>query len=139
MYGSERRMTIFIEHELTGFLRQFFSFASVGVCGTALHYAILISLVDFAKLNPLVASAIGATAGALFNYLMNYTFTFKSRRKHRVAMTRFFAVAVSGLVLNTAIMATGIETLHLHNLFSQILATVLVLFWNFVGSRFWAF
>jgi putative flippase GtrA len=139
MCSTERRVTIFVEHEPQKLLGQFFSFSSVGVFGTALHYAILIALVDFAKLNPLVASGTGAAAGALFNYFMNYTFAFKSRRKHRVAMPRFFAVVVSGLALNTAIMAIGIEALHLHYLYSQILATVLVLFWNFGGSKLWAF
>ena len=29
-------------------LRQFFSFAGVGLCGTALHYAVLIALVNLA-------------------------------------------------------------------------------------------
>jgi hypothetical protein len=72
---------------------------------------------------------------AICHHLISYL----SRRNQRVAMPRFFAVVVSGLVLNTAIMASGIETLHLHYLFSQILAIVLVLFWNFGGSRFWAF
>jgi len=120
-------------------LRQFFSFAGVGLCGTALHYAVLIALVNLARLDPLVGSAAGAVAGALFNYRMNYTFTFKSRQKHRVAMTRFFILVTIGLFLNIAFMAIGLEILHLHYLLAQAVATVLVLFWNFGWSRFWAF
>ena len=54
-------------------------------------------------------------------------------------MSKFFTIAFVGLLLNTIIMAIGVEILNLHYLLAQVVATGLVLFWNFTGNRLWTF
>ena len=118
--------------------RQFLSFAAVGACGTATHYATLIVGVSL-RLDPVTASALGWTLGAVVNYSLNYHLTFRSGLSHRQAAPRFAVVAATGLVLNTLLMAVEVGPLGLHYLVAQAFATGTILCCNFILSRTWAF
>lgn len=118
---------------------QFYCFAFVGIFGTACHYIILISFVNLVYDNPLWGSILGSVVGASVNYLLNYHWTFQSKKKHRETMIKFYTVASSGLILNAIIMALTVELLNIYYLFSQLLATIIVLFWNFLANKIWTF
>ncbi|MES2352824.1 MAG: GtrA family protein [Pseudomonadota bacterium] len=118
---------------------QFVSFAGVGAVATGVHYLILISLVQASGVNPTLASAIGALAGAFVSYTLNYRYTFRSTASHAVSLAKFFIIAGVGLLLNSLVMWIGTSGFHMHYLLSQIIATGLVLIWNFAGNRFWTF
>lgn len=118
---------------------QFLRFAAVGGIATAIHYLILVVLVHAGNMNAVWASSIGFMVSAVCNYLLNYRYTFQSDVEHRRAIIRFFVVAGVGLVLNSITMQIAIEYIHVHYLLAQVLATGLVLLWNFTGNRLWTF
>jgi len=118
---------------------QFMRFGVVGGIATAVQYLVLIMLVQWAGINPVISSAIGFTASAFLNYALNYRYTFRSGRSHRQALPRFFAVALSGLSLNTLLMALMVGVLGLNYMLAQLTATSAVLFGNFFANRHWTF
>jgi putative flippase GtrA len=120
-------------------LKQFLRFAGVGVIGTAGHFAILIAVVEVLHGDPLVGSTLGFLGGALINYSLNRRFTFDSDASHGVALPRFLIVAAIGMGINTAIMAMLTKPLDTQYLVAQVVATALVLVWNFFANRFWTF
>jgi putative flippase GtrA len=119
--------------------RQFVSFAGVGIIGTAAHYLALFSLVKLAYLRPVAASSAGFVVGALVNYGLNYRVTFRSQKLHRETLAKFLVVAGIGMVFNSLIMGLGTEVLNQHYFYVQLVATGLVLVWNFFGNRVWTF
>ena len=119
-------------------LRQFLTFAGVGAVGTAAHYAIFLFAVS-SGVDPVGASVLGFASGAVVNYLLNYHITFRARANHRRSATRFAALAGTSLVLNTLLMALAVHVLRVQFLVAQVLTTGVVLCWNFVASRWWAF
>jgi putative flippase GtrA len=122
----------------SGIARQFLSFAAVGAVGTAVHYATLVTGVQL-ELDPVTASALGWSLGAVANYTLNYHLTFRSRLAHRQIVPRFALIAATGLLLNTLLMAVEVDWLGMHYLVAQFLTTGALLCWNFVMSRIWAF
>lgn len=118
---------------------QFASFAGVGALATATQYVILFAGVQFLDANPIVASTVGFAASALLNYWLNHRVTFASRLPHSRALPRFALVVTVGLGLTTVFMWIGIDLLDLHYLLAQVGTTCLVLVWNFIASRRWAF
>lgn len=120
-------------------LSQFSKFLLVGGFATALQYVILALLVQTAGVDPVVASSIGYLFSALANYDLNYRLTFQSRVPYFGGMLRFALVAATGLVINGLIMAAGTKVLGLHYLLSQVVATIVVLLWNFFANRRWTF
>jgi len=119
--------------------QQFFIFAGIGAIGTAGHYITLILLVQTLSADPVFATTIGFIVGALINYILNYHVTFNSNKQHRETLTKFFSVAVFGAVINSIIMATGINMFDVHYLFIQIVATCIVLALNFTANKYWTF
>ena len=119
--------------------RQFAVFTGVGAIGTALHYLVLVALVHTLEANPVMSSALGFLVGAVTNYLLNYKVTFRSGKTYSETAAKFAIVAAIGLGLNTSVMAMFVEWMHLYYLLSQVLATGLVLLWNFIANRHWTF
>lgn len=118
---------------------RFLRFAAVGIAGTTVHYGVLIMAVQWLDIPAVVGSSIGFLLGALTNYLLNYRFTFRSKRRHREAVPRFYAVAAAGFVLNGLILAFLMSLWDLYYLWSQVVATAIVLLWNFSANFVWTF
>lgn len=122
-----------------GLARQFVAFAGIGLVGTLAHYSTLLALVEWIGMASVAGSAIGFVVGALVNYSLNYTFTFRSTALHRVALPKFMAVATVGFCLNALIMIAGTRWTPLHYIVIQALATGAVLFWGFAANSLWTF
>lgn len=128
-----------LESRLSNLFGSFFRFSLIGGVATLIHYAILMFLVETGGLGQVFSSSVGFACSSIFNYLANYSWNFRSRKSHRAAYPKFLAIALTGLALNGVILDFGIDVLGFHYLFAQILATGVVLFWNFSGNYFWSF
>lgn len=120
-------------------VRQFLSFAGLGLIGTSAHYATLFTLVEALALNPVLASSVGFVVGALVNYYLTRTYTFRSSTPHVYGLPKFAMVAAVGMFLNTSIMSLITFFTSIHYIVAQIVATGIILIWNFLGNRFWTF
>jgi putative flippase GtrA len=118
--------------------RQFLRYGITGAMGTVLHFATLVVLVQFGQVNAVGASTSGAIAGALANYLLNYRYTFASKQAHAQALPRFAIVALAGMAVNAAIMATMLN-LAWHYLVAQAFSTTVVLIAGYLANRKWTF
>ncbi len=119
--------------------KQFVTFTGVGAIGTAGHYLVLIVLASVVGISPVVATTCGFIVGAIINYQLNYIYTFKSDAPHRTALPKFFTVALIGAGINMAIIYWGTELLGIHYLLMQLVATGVVLLWNFLINRVWTY
>jgi putative flippase GtrA len=79
-----------------------------------------------------VASAVG-------NYTLNRRFTFRSDVDYLAGLKRFGIIAGGGLALNAIVMAAGTDLAGMNYLASQLVATAVVLLWNFHANRLWTF
>jgi len=119
--------------------RELLRFLLVGGFCTALQYLVLVTGVEFARVDAVYASASGFLLSAVVNYLLNRRFTWASLAPHRVAARRFATVLLIGLALNVLGMRLLHGYLHWHYVFAQVLTTVVTLLWNFTGHRRWTF
>lgn len=114
-------------------------FVVVGGVATAIHYLILITLVQAQLAEPVLATSIGFSISALVNYFLNKQFTFASTRAHSSAFPRFAAVAFLGLGFNAMLMWIFVDLIALHYLVGQVAATVGTLSITFLGNHLWTF
>ncbi len=115
------------------------SFIGVGAVATLVQYGILVLSVEILGLKPSLGSSIGFAISAVLNYWLNYHFTFRSQNSHAGAAARFALVALAGLVLNALAMVLLGRVPGLPYMAAQIIATVAVLAWNFLGNSLWTF
>lgn len=118
---------------------QFFRFAAVGISGTTVQYIVLWLGVSAFSAPAALASAVGYVLGSLVNYFLNHLFTFQSEKSHREAAPKYFAVLGVDWCINTGLMVILVHHFGWNYWFAQLLTTSIVLFWNFLGSRWWAF
>ena len=115
------------------------SFIGVGAVATLVQYCILVFSVEILGLKPFLGSSIGFAISAVLNYWLNYHFTFRSQNSHVGAATRFALVALAGLILNALAMVLLARVPRLPYVAAQVIATVVVLAWNFLGNSLWTF
>jgi putative flippase GtrA len=119
---------------------QFFWYIVAGSVATAVHYAVLIALVELGGVAAAVSAFLGALCGAVVAYAVNRSITFAgSGARHVQAIPRFVAIASLGAVVNGAIVWLGVQQLGWHYLLAQVLATVLVTGLTFRLNRLWTF
>lgn len=119
--------------------RQFAVFLIVGAVSTAVHYVVLLLLVETASVNPVPASIFGYLIGGAVNYVLNYSHTFASKKKHLSSGPRFAIVAAIGFFINGGVMWILTVAIGFYYLLAQIFATGVVLLWNFNANRRWTF
>lgn len=116
-------------------LRTLTLYGGAGAIGTAAHFAVL-----FAALNtvgPVAASTIGAVIGCIINYILAQRFVFASTMSCARSFPRFVTVAVFGIALNAAIIATFIGIVPIA--INQVIASGTVLFAGFALNKRWTF
>ena len=119
---------------------QFFWFIVAGSVATAVHYVVLVALVELLAFSAAPSAAVGTLCGAAVSYLLNRLMAFsESSAGHTQALLRFVAIALLGAFLNGGLVWLGLHTLGWHYLLAQLLATLLVMGLTFQLHRIWTF
>lgn len=118
---------------------KFIKFLGVGGAATLIQYGILIALVEGLQTNAVVASTVGYVISGIFNYTLNYYFTFSSEARHTLAAAKFIIVALIGLALNSSLVYLLADILEVYYIAAQIVATLVVVIWNYVGHKHWTY
>lgn len=137
--ASEPRANVRGVAALAALARQFLAYVGVSLAALAVHYALLAALVEAGRADPVPAALAGYLAGAVVSYALNRRLTYASARPHAEATWRFGIVAAIGFGLTWLIMAGLTRVFGLPYLAAQVLATGVVVFWNFLGHRVWTF
>ncbi|HEY8569827.1 GtrA family protein [Microbulbifer sp.] len=112
-------------------------FAAVGGVATAIQYLLLVALVELAAAGEVASSALAFGFAAVFNYLLNFHFTFGGGARHLQALPKFVVVAVIGLATNTLCFSLALPLLPY--LLAQVIATLVTLVGNFLLHQLWIY
>ncbi|WP_040197998.1 GtrA family protein [Candidatus Soleaferrea massiliensis] len=85
-----------------------------------------------------ISTALGFTAGLIFNYIMSLVFVFRKQKdkgKGLKAFLIFLFVGMVGLVLTELGMWLGVNLLHFNYLLVKVFVTGAVLLWNYLGRK----
>lgn len=131
------------KQEVTRFTR----FLTVGAVGTLLDFSIL-TVLKLAGLPTLFANSLSFTAGLLNNFTWNRLWTFGDivKADWRRQFAQFTLVSLIGLTLNNlivlsleGILGTLLGQPQWGYLPAKVIATGVVVFWNYFANRTWTF
>lgn len=121
-------------------IQQIIKFGIVGVLAAVIDFGLLAILTEFLGIHYLVSAAISFIVATIFNYIASMKFVFESRyekeRKHQELFI-FVILSLVGLGLNQVLMWFFVEITVLHYIIAKVLATVLVMAWNFISRKIW--
>lgn len=129
-------------------IRRFARFAAIGVVGTLVDFGLLVFFKELLGFPVWIANTLSYSAGIANNFILNRLWTFSDAREKAplLQFAQFAAISLVGLLLNTLIvtlLAGTLETLpgleQVGYIAAKVIATGLVLFWNFFANRYWTF
>jgi putative flippase GtrA len=145
-------------------LTRFIKFSVVGTLGAVIDFGILNLLVQLAGFPKVAANVCSFTAAVISNFVWNRLWVYPETRGDplRKQFVQFLVVNVAGLAINTAIfyasdrwllgeagllagpvgalaLFIGMDHFDLAYNGAKVIATVVVLFWNFFVNRLWTF
>jgi putative flippase GtrA len=116
---------------------QFFIYAGVGATSTALDWAFFYVLNRLLGVSYLPAMAASFTLGAVSNYVLNKSFTFRDRTRQIIAQLGVYsAVCLFSLLCSGAMMYLLVERQSVPPMPARVLTTGLMLVVNFLMNKF---
>lgn len=134
----------FLSQEILRLIR----FLFVGMSGTIIDFGILYLLKTIFLVPLIIANTVSYSAGIVNNYTLNRYWTFAEKKSDPVShqFGKFLAVNVFALILNNLIVILAnhpisefFENPQTGYLYSKVLATIIVVIWNYSANRLWTF
>lgn len=106
-------------------------FLASGGLATAVHW-VSMWLFILLGLNATLATALGATLGAVVNYLLQYYHTFRCQEDHAIVIPDYLRVVLVGWLANLLLFHLLYNYLLPNAAWSQLVTTALVTVLNFI-------
>ena len=119
-------------------LIQLFRYTFVGGIAFVVDFVSLFLLTEFAGLHYLYSAAIAFILGLIINYILSILWVFNSRtvNKKIVEIIIFAVIGIIGLGLNEVMIWFFTERLTIYYLYSKLISTAIVYFWNFLARKY---
>lgn len=132
-----KKLPFKISKEKEKLLNQILRFGVVGGIAFVIDYVTLIVCKEIFNLNVLVSAAIAFTISVIFNYILSILWVFdvdkeKDKKKNFII---FIIFSIIGLVLTELIMWVGTDLMNISYLIVKIIATAIVMVFNFVTRK----
>lgn len=125
----------------TDFFIKFFKFGMVGLSGVVVDFGITYLGKEKLKLHKYLANSIGFIFATTSNYLLNryWTFIVPGQEARFLEFSKFFGIALLGLIMNNLIIYLFNDRLKFNFYLSKLFAIVIVSVWNFLGNYIYTF
>ena len=134
-------------------VERFLKFAVVGTIGFIIDFGLLTVFKEFFGFPTVVANTLSFCAAVVSNFTLNRYWTYPDSRSKKLSsqLSQFLAVSVIGLLLNDtivlllehpfqALLDTTFTFLPLSGYIpAKVIATIVVLFWNYIVNRRWTY
>ena len=117
-------------------LMQILKFGIVGGTSFLIDYGIFTILSQLLHIHYLIASILSFTISVIYNYILSIKWVFDVSKKQTTKEFAIFVIlSVIGLGLNSLIMYISVDLLNIHEMISKILATAIVMVYNFITRK----
>lgn len=118
-------------------LLQIIRFSIVGGIATLIDFAVLYILKEFLGFHPILANTLSFTVSVIYNYIasIHWVFDVDKEKNKKKQFALFVIFSIIGLLINNAIMWICIVKYRIHYLIGKVLATIIVMIFNFVTRK----
>jgi putative flippase GtrA len=118
-------------------IAQILKFGVVGLIAFAIDFALLLFLTEVGGLNYLISATIAFAVAVVFNYFasVRFVYTVTNPAPAGRQFVIFIILSIIGLVLNNLCMWFGVEFLAIDYRITKVIATVIVMVYNFISRK----
>ncbi|MEF2616344.1 GtrA family protein [Faecalibacillus faecis] len=118
-------------------INQLLKFGLVGGIAFLIDYGLLFICTEWFGIYYFISSIISFSVSVIFNYIASVLWVFdvdqeKSKTKNFII---FIALSIVGLGINQIIMYYGVEVLNLYYMLIKLIATFIVMIFNFITRK----
>ena len=116
---------------------QIFKFAIVGVVATLIDFLFLYIFREFFKFPVVLANTLSFVISVIYNYTasVKWVFDVNKEKSAKKQFITFIIFSVIGLLINDLIMWISVDQLNIYYLLAKIIATLIVMVFNFVSRK----
>lgn len=116
---------------------QLMRFGIVGGTAFLIDYGILYCLTEFADINYLISGMFSFAISVIYNYILSriWVFEVKENNNKIKEFSIFVILSIIGLGINQLIMYIGVDKIGIHYMVTKIIATAIVMVYNFVTRK----
>ncbi|WP_133967934.1 GtrA family protein [Eubacterium limosum] len=115
---------------------EIFRFGVTGALGFIVDYGILFIMTEFFNVNYLISAGVSFTISVIINYFMCVFWVFDNiKQKDLKTVLLFAGSSVIGLFINQFLMWFVVEKMDIYYMLAKIIATTIVMIWNYVAKR----
>ena len=115
-------------------IKQILRFLVVGGTAFLIDYGVF-TLLTYLGMYYLTANIISFSVSVIFNYIASIKWVYDAKKQTPKEFILFIVLSVVGLGLNSLIMYTGVDKLHIHELLMKLVATGIVMVYNFITRK----
>lgn len=118
-------------------IEQIIKFGIVGGLAFLIDYGIMVLCKEIFGFNVLVSAGFGFTISVIFNYIASVKWVFnvnQNNSKSKQFIT-FIIFSIIGLILTEIIMYIGTDIMNISYLLVKIVATLIVMIFNFITRK----
>lgn len=116
-------------------ISQIIKFGFVGGTAFFIDTGVLLLLSNLG-INYLIANVISFTVSVIYNYILSMKFVFDVKDSNTTKnFIQFIILSIIGLCINEIIMKLCVDVVTLNLLFSKIIATGIVMIYNFITRK----
>jgi putative flippase GtrA len=120
-------------------LSQLVRFGLVGTLGAGVYFLSTALLMRYCRWSFVASASTSFVLVVAMNYVLHYSWTFRSKRPHSSAVVRFLGTSVGGMAINSGFLFLGARFATLPQSVLLLTGACLVVLWNYLVSRFWVF
>lgn len=115
-------------------IKQLFKFGIVGATAFLIDYGIF-ALLTYLGIHYLIAQIISFILSLIFNYWASIKWVFDAKKQTPKEIGLFMGLSVIGLGINELLLYIGVDKLGYHELIVKLLATIIVMIYNFITRK----
>jgi putative flippase GtrA len=120
-------------------IRQFIKYVITGLISFATEISLVYLFTEVAKLWYIYSNSIALFVVFIINFSLNRFWAFRSRQPFIKQLLTSGTLFALNLVAGNAIMYFFTETFHLYYLFSKVIATGMMVTWNFFLYKYYVY
>ena len=116
---------------------QIFKFLIVGCIATVIDFVFLYIFKELVDLSVVIANTLSFCISVVYNYIASviWVFDVNKNKDSKKQFLIFIIFSVIGLILSDIIISFATDNLKIHYMISKVIATVIVMIFNFITRK----